>query len=181
METITDPAEKMDAIAAILACLFGSQGDTYPDTHPTDRKGPRPSADTLTLEHDIASDILDIIRNADKNDHKLKAQVSVVVSAQGWTENIAKAVVKGLEYLITEGREKVGKALREAIDKAEAAAKECFAFAKEHPYITAGFATIVAVGVLVLIAPWAVEALGFGELGPIAGKSWPWIWDVFPC
>lgn len=30
--------------------------------------------------------------------------------------------------------------------------------------------TLVAIGILVILVPWAVEALGFGELGPIEGK-----------
>ncbi|KAF2689528.1 hypothetical protein K458DRAFT_427671 [Lentithecium fluviatile CBS 122367] len=28
---------------------------------------------------------------------------------------------------------------------------------------------VIALGVLILIEPWAIEALGFGELGPIEG------------
>jgi len=68
-------------------------------------------------------------------------------------------------------REKLGQAFSEAIDTAEAAAKACFSFAQDHPEIVAGLLIIVAVGVLVLMAPWAVEALGFGELGPVAGKK----------
>lgn len=154
-------------MAAILACLCGSADDTYP----LDRKDTLVSTpDTLTpLENDIVSEVLGILRSAEKNGPQLQAQVSDAVTPQGWTENIAKAVVRGIEWVITDGREKVGWALREAIDAAEAAAKACFTFAKQHPYLAAGFVTIVAVGVLVLIAPWAVEALGFGELGPIAG------------
>jgi len=33
----------------------------------------------------------------------------------------------------------------------------------------AGLLTIVAVGILVLLAPVVVEALGFAELGPLEG------------
>jgi hypothetical protein len=61
----------------------------------------------------------------------------------------------------------VSGALKEASDKAYAAAAE---FVHEHPVLTAALVTIVAIGILVLLAPWAVEALGFGELGPVEGK-----------
>lgn len=61
--------------------------------------------------------------------------------------------------------------MEEFFDKAEEATISNFDFPHEYPYLTAGFATIVAVGVLVLVAPWVVEALGFAELGPVAGKK----------
>lgn len=32
------------------------------------------------------------------------------------------------------------------------------------------FSTVVALGVLVVLAPYAVEMLGFGELGPLEGE-----------
>jgi hypothetical protein len=56
----------------------------------------------------------------------------------------------------------MGEAMKDAVQKSTAAATE---FAKEHPV----FCTVVALGILVLLAPWAIEALGFGELGPIEG------------
>ncbi|KAI7909538.1 hypothetical protein M9X92_011578 [Pyricularia oryzae] len=90
------------------------------------------------------------------------------VGGQGWTERIAHAIVTGLEALIKQGRQTIGPFLEEFIDKAEEATIFNFDFPHEHPYLTAGFATIVAVGVLVLVAPWVVEALGFAELGPVA-------------
>lgn len=57
--------------------------------------------------------------------------------------------------------------MKEAFEKASFAAEE---FTKEHPVIVGVVVTVVAVGILVLLVPWAVEALGFAELGPIEGN-----------
>lgn len=162
-------------LTSILACLCGSEDD-----YPADRKtAPEAYSDSVhATDDELASKILDILRNADKDGPELNAQVSGVVSPQGWTEGIAKSVLNGLELIIKNGREKVGGALHQAIEAAEAAAKACFTFAREHPYLTAGFLTIVAVGVLVWLTPWAVEALGFGEFGPVAGTSFSVLPDV---
>ncbi|TLD13530.1 uncharacterized protein PgNI_02737 [Pyricularia grisea] len=89
------------------------------------------------------------------------------VGGQGWTERIAHAIVTGLEALIKQGRQTIGPFLEEFINKAEKATIFNFDFPYEYPYLTAGFAIIVAVGVLVFVAPWVVEALGFAELGPV--------------
>ena len=44
-------------------------------------------------------------------------------------------------------------------------------FVKDHPIMC----TVIALGVLVTVAPWVIQTLGFcagfGELGPIEGMS----------
>ena len=67
-------------------------------------------------------------------------------------------------------------ALKEAYDKACDAAKAIEGFAAEHPIATAVFCTVIALGVLVILAPYVLEALGFAELGPIEGKFGPCGW-----
>jgi hypothetical protein len=79
-----------------------------------------------------------------------------------WTENIAKAILGGLETALKNGAP-MGQAMKDAFDKATGAAVQ---FVKNHPIIC----TLVALGILVILAPWAIEALGFGELGPIEGE-----------
>lgn len=159
----------MSAVSAILACLCGDTDDTYPIDQKADAMATSPSS----TDNDVADEVVFLLRTAEQNGPELKAQVCDVVGTEGWTENIAKAVLRALEYIIQNWREKAGNALREAIDASEAAANACFTFAKEHPYLTAGLLTIVAVGVLVWMAPWAVEALGFGLRGPIASTFSP--------
>ena len=57
-----------------------------------------------------------------------------------------------------------------AYDKAVEAAEVFKDFAKDHPLVIAAFVTVIAIGVLVVLAPGVLELLGFGELGPIEGK-----------
>ena len=59
---------------------------------------------------------------------------------------------------------------------------------KEHPFAIAVCVTIIAIGVLVILAPFVVEMLGFGELGPLEGMYSPFFlffflssWCFFPC
>lgn len=66
----------------------------------------------------------------------------------------------------------MGIAVEVAYGRASEAANAVFAFAKDHPIAMAGMLTIIAVGVLVILAPASVEALGLrhrkarGEEGP---------------
>ncbi|KAI7908391.1 hypothetical protein M9X92_012217 [Pyricularia oryzae] len=64
---------------------------------------------------------------------------------QGWTESIARAIVASLETFITQGRKIIGSVLGEFINKAVEATHFNFDFPRDHPYFTAGFATIVTV------------------------------------
>ncbi|KAI7909240.1 hypothetical protein M9X92_011745 [Pyricularia oryzae] len=142
----------MDFLNSITNCFGSTARENHaPDDHEKPRRDPKP-----------------------KNGPTLRRQVNDAVGEQGWTESIARAIVAGLEALIKQGRDKIGPVLGDFIDKAEDAAKAVFAFPHQHPYLTAGFATIVAVGVLVLVAPWAVEALGLAEMGPVADSFAAW-------
>jgi hypothetical protein len=88
--------------------------------------------------------------------------VQDIVRERGWTENIAKAILGGIENGLKQGVQ-MGKAMREASGKA---IDEAVDFAHDHPY----FCALVAVGVLVILMPWVLEALGFAELGPVEGE-----------
>ncbi len=57
----------------------------------------------------------------------------------------------------------MGQAMKEAFEKS---VKEATDFAHNHPV----YFTLIALGILVILTPWAIEALGFGELGPIEGE-----------
>ena len=57
-----------------------------------------------------------------------------------------------------------------AYTKACEAAKAIEGFAADHPLATAVFCTIIALGVLVVLTPFVLEALGFASLGPVEGK-----------
>lgn len=68
--------------------------------------------------------------------------------------------------ILDSGKVLVG-AMKETYDKVKEVAEN---FVKEHPILTAMIVTVIAIGILVVLVPWAVEALGFGELGPVEGK-----------
>jgi hypothetical protein len=59
-----------------------------------------------------------------------------------------------------------------AADAAAQAKDAAVGLAADHPV----YATLIALGILALLMPWALEILGFGELGPIEG-SWAAFWQ----
>jgi hypothetical protein len=62
----------------------------------------------------------------------------------------------------------MGQAMKEAFEKA---ISEAVGFAREHP----AYCTLIALGILVALGlPWAIEALGFAELGPLEGSFAAW-------
>jgi hypothetical protein len=110
---------------------------------------------------EVASEFINALFSAEKKGHNLEKKLEDIVKETGWTENIATAILSSLEAALRNGMA-MGQAMKEAVDKATKAAVE---FASDHPI----FCTIIALGILALLAPWAIEALGFGELGPIEG------------
>ena len=89
--------------------------------------------------------------------------------AGGWSEWLAERVRKGIEEALT-ARKEMNTVLAAAYEKAREAATVFERFGEAHPVVTAVFVTVLAVGVLVILAPYVVEILGFGELGPIEGE-----------
>lgn len=83
-------------------------------------------------------------------------------STTSWSESLAVAILKVLDTALRNGVV-VGSTLKEALEKSLAEAVD---FAKEHP----AFMTLIALGVLVIVAPWVLGWLGFGELGIVEGK-----------
>ena len=87
-----------------------------------------------------------------------------IVRETGWYETLAAAVLNGLENALR-AEQPMGQAMKDAYEKSAEVVADIFQFAKDHPV----FCAVVALGILVIFAPWAVEVLGFGELGPIEG------------
>ncbi|KFY04391.1 hypothetical protein V491_09368 [Pseudogymnoascus sp. VKM F-3775] len=61
----------------------------------------------------------------------------------------------------------MGATMTEAFEKA---VSEASGLAHEHPY----FCALIAVGILAILMPWVLEALGFAELGPVEGTFAAW-------
>ncbi|KZL74389.1 hypothetical protein CI238_04415 [Colletotrichum incanum] len=118
---------------------------------------------------DAASEFIDILRTAEKGAMDLERRLKNIVTVNSWTEELAKYILQGVEALVRH-RDTIGQIVRGAMDKSTDAAESIFEFAKDHPV----FVTIIAIGILIIIAPWVLEALGFGELGPVADTFASW-------
>ena len=112
-------------------------------------------------ENIIARDILITLFNAHQGDKHLEKSMQDIIGERGWTENIAKGILGGIENGLKQGV-KMGATMAEAFEKA---ISEASRFAHEHPY----FCALIAVGILAILMPWVLEALGFAELGPVEG------------
>jgi hypothetical protein len=112
----------------------------------------------------LAADTLSILYAANANDEKLYQRLQDVVRETGWYESLAETVVRQLEKALEE-KAPMGQAMKVAYEMAAQAAKDVLQFAKDHPV----FCALVALGILVVLMPWLIEVLGFGELGPIEG------------
>lgn len=92
----------------------------------------------------------------------------------GWYQRLALAVLDAIRAALKDGSP-LREAMREAYERASEAAKGIADFAREHPLYTATICAVIALGILVILAPYIIEALGFGALGPVEG----WFFFLF--
>lgn len=166
----------MDLFQAIHSCLTGQYSDSESDSDSpftsNTEKSPSNSHRTNAQQEEnaaaaaAASSILHTLTTSEKSGSDLSQHLQDLVRDCGWTESLAKLVLDGLVKFLKSGAA-MGAAIKEAFDKASAAAED---FVQRHPVYAAAIVVVVAIGILVLLAPWVVEALGFGELGPLAGE-----------
>ena len=90
----------------------------------------------------------------------------IAYQAGGWHEWLAQRVLQGMESAIKAGKE-MSPAFVAVYERAYQAAEIFEGFARDHPV----FVTLVGVGILVVLAPYVLEILGFGELGIVEGES----------
>lgn len=146
-----------------LQCLTGASQQPQ---QPASASGIVTKQPVRVTEEDAAAEFIDVLRAAEKGGEDLRRRLRNVVTTASWTESFAKMILGGVETLV-QHKDTVGQVVREAVDKSTELALDVFGFVEEHPVLV----TIVAIGVLCIIAPWVIEALGFGELGPIAGED----------
>ncbi|KAF7114689.1 hypothetical protein CNMCM5793_009640 [Aspergillus hiratsukae] len=146
----------MDILHSILSCLTGSSSDNKPKVKATSIR--------IRSDKDLASEFLTTLLTTDTTNPSLKKSLDETIHPYNWTSTLAQTILHGLENAIRSGSGKtMGKAATDALVKAT---HEAYDFAKAHPIYT----TILALGVLAVLAPWVLEVLGFGELGPIQGS-----------
>ena len=124
---------------------------------------------------EAASSIVAAMMDADKAGPALDATInSIVHQAGGWSEYFASKALAALEAVLKAGKP-LNAAMQGAYDKACEALEATEGFAAEHPIATEVLITVIALGILVELAPCVLELLGFwvgfGELGPIEGES----------
>lgn len=117
----------------------------------------------------LAGDVLSTLYDADANDEQLFQRLQDVVHETGWYEGLAAAVLNGLENMLKAGAP-MGQAMKDVYEKVVQVVADVWGFVKEHPV----FFAVVALGILAVLTPWAIGALGFGELGPIEGTFAAW-------
>jgi len=143
---------------------------------------PPPRAPTAEL---VASQILTALLSGPKPGPTLDASILSIIhthrpsttTAHNWYASIAKALFHKLESLLKQGSARLSGAMADAFGKAGDAVAAIGDFAREHPLWTAAVVGVVVFGIMVLLAPYLLEALGFAELGPVEGKCFACFWD----
>jgi hypothetical protein len=155
----------MHSFDAILDCLCLGRSAHYDVLEEQPALGfPHEKAQQSTQS--LAEDVLSILYAADINDEHFRQRIQDVVRETGWYESLAVLVLHGLENALKAGAP-MGQKIKNAYEEAAKVVGDVWGFVKEHPV----FFTLVALGILVILLPWAIELLGFGELGPIEGTS----------
>ncbi|KAI3113865.1 hypothetical protein CBS147330_9815 [Penicillium roqueforti] len=139
----------MIPFSSILECVFGKLV-----------REPLPSTSSRSPES-VASSIVTKILTAE-DPYELHKHLNEEISTNGWSDAIASATLHGLENAIRAGAEMA----RAAADAATQSKNAAFDFVTDHPV----YATLIALGILALLTPWALEIIGFGDLGPIEGS-----------
>lgn len=108
--------------------------------------------------------------DAEKAGPSLDATIqSIVHAAGGWSEYLAAKALAALEAVLKASKP-LNAAMQVAYDKACEAFKATQGFASDHPIATEVVITVIALGILVELAPYVLELLGFAELGPVEGE-----------
>jgi hypothetical protein len=157
----------MHPFDAILECLCPGRSAHYDVLEEQPALGfPHEKTQHPQTTQSLAGDVLSTLFAADVNDEHLVQRLQDIVHETGWYEGLAASVLNGLENALKAGAP-MGPTMQDAYDMAAQIVGDMWGFVKKHPV----FFAFVALAILVILAPWAVEALGFGELGPIEGMS----------
>ncbi|KAK0708894.1 hypothetical protein B0T21DRAFT_416279 [Apiosordaria backusii] len=113
----------------------------------------------------IAKKIVDLMHQAELNDDSLQVAITDVVGDRRWNRKLIEECLDNVVEVVEQGRQNMGDAMIEALDKVTDIADEEFEFPRRHPESVDGFIAIVSVGVLAeMQGAWVLELLGFGEV-----------------
>ena len=164
----------MNIIQGLFECLKGSVDDINLGTPShglqnafvSEKSDYHHSESSTPSTPAAATKVVLTLQGAEKAGYNLQAVIEdIVTQAGGWSERIAVSILALLENILKAGSP-LGQAMKEAYDKACEAAKSLGEFIHDHPI----WFTIIALGILVILAPAVLQALGFGALGPVEGK-----------
>lgn len=137
-----------------------------PMNYPNEKSLPPPHLST----EDATSAILSALLNAEKPGPTLELTIQdLAAQAGGWSEWLAVSVLNALQKVLKEGTNLLRGAMKEAYEKARIAAENIKDFAHDHPLYTAAICVVIALGVLVILSPVVIHALGFTAAGVEAG------------
>ncbi|KAK4670675.1 uncharacterized protein QC763_213880 [Podospora pseudopauciseta] len=96
----------------------------------------------------IAKKIVNLMHKAEFNDDSLQIAITDVVGERRWNRKLIEECLDNVVELVEQGRQNMGDAMTEALDKVTDVADEEFAFPRRHPESVDGFIAIVSVGLL---------------------------------
>ena len=111
-----------------------------------------------------AADFITTLYTADKDGDELRHSLHNIISANSWSSNFAQAVFTALQKAL-ETAKPMNEGLKRVYDRVVLVVDGIEGFVKEHPILCA----VIALGILVVVAPWVIEALGFVEGGILEG------------
>jgi hypothetical protein len=137
---------------------------------------PRITGTTQVPEDDTeqaANSFVDTLFVAEKNGTELRLALDGIIRTNGWKQNFARAVFEALQKAIETARP-MSDALREIYKKVVHILDDIEGFVKNHQILCA----LIALGILVLLSPWVIEALGFAEGGILEGENRPFQYAI---
>ena len=148
-----------------------------PNSHPTmsektNQYPSKPPPPTTTRTQDEAvTALISAFQKHEKISHELRTAVNEIeISCGGWTEYIAQKIIETVQDIVKGGGFLLG-VLDGAYKKAQAAMEGVEGFVKDHPVWAAAVIAVLALGICYVLLPWVLEAVGFGQIGPRAGKG----------
>lgn len=174
----------MELLKQILACIigqddspiYGKAAGSNPDkaaqyTLLSEKIAPYHGKSVEQASQDAAAAVFSALQQAEKRGRTLEAAVQDIVRQAGFahfTERIARKVLDALQSALKEGSP-MREAMKDAYEKAINAADGIAGFSRQHPVLTGCICAVIALGILMILAPAVVHALGFGIGGVVEG------------
>ncbi|KNG50033.1 hypothetical protein DDE82_004588 [Stemphylium lycopersici] len=159
-------------LQAIFACLPCSTAPNPTTTYPSEKTSltsayaPANADANARPAAEIAQDVTGLLLHTSLEGPALRMRLDSMVGSTGWRENVARWVLEKLSLALQKSEGKLGPTVHNAYNRAWDVARGIEGFVVEHPVMC----TVIAFGVLAIVAPWILELLGFADLGPVEGS-----------